>query len=675
MRLLMAVCATCLLSQVLALAQALPPLPDDPGLRDQALRERRVMILKEAVKAAQESGLDLLQEKTANMLAEASLDAGDLDAAKAALVDIVTRSEAKRDQLAFDPQLRQQWFADNLGPYRKLLRVAAQQGDVALALSVGERMRGRALMDQLAWQKVDMGVKLPKETQDRLAELGQARQDAYALLQWVLGGSAPEGVSKAGPAAGGDASAAGDARGSYMPIRGLYMPLRGFYMPIRGPLDNSKAATAEDAAKLKDLLAKLAAEETALEGAIREAVPAYAEACNAKIPTGDELMAGVDKLDSVAVLEYTLCDDGLVVVALGPNGASQVAHIAESGDKLWERLGKLREAIWERKPDALDQGAALYQTLVSPVAGTLAAATRLWVIADGALQLVPFSALLCPDKVYLGYYVAIATAPSLSLALSTRGARPKAAKPAVILAAPDTGAFVAPDDVAAPKSDSRGQYMPIRGMYMPVRGAYMPIRGEGGVSAALTAMAMVPLPGAKAEGQALAERIPGAELLTGKDATKEKLLADGSDCDILHVATHGYADPDLPDFSGVLLAGTGPDRRFDTLTAQEVYLWSLKARLVTLSACQTAMGKDVEGEGLLGLTRAFIYAGAQDVLCSLWPVADESTKTLMETFYTELAQGKSVEEALRAAQVKLMAVKDTNAPFFWAAFQAVRGPE
>jgi CHAT domain-containing protein len=104
-------------------------------------------------------------------------------------------------------------------------------------------------------------------------------------------------------------------------------------------------------------------------------------------------------------------------------------------------------------------------------------------------------------------------------------------------------------------------------------------------------------------------------------------------------------------------------------------MWQLRARLVTLSACQTAMGKTVEGEGVMGLTRAFIYAGAQDVLCTLWPVADESTKALMAAFYGNLKTCSSIEEALRLAQSALAAKRETSHPFFGAGFVAVRGPE
>ncbi len=104
----------------------------------------------------------------------------------------------------------------------------------------------------------------------------------------------------------------------------------------------------------------------------------------------------------------------------------------------------------------------------------------------------------------------------------------------------------------------------------------------------------------------------------------------------------------------------------------------IDAELVTLSACDTALGKEMGGEGLLGLTRAFHYAGARSVLATLWGVSDASTPRLMERFYTHLKAGKSRDEALRAAQLDFIrggassgaaAVPTSAHPFRWAAFQ------
>jgi CHAT domain-containing protein len=193
-------------------------------------------------------------------------------------------------------------------------------------------------------------------------------------------------------------------------------------------------------------------------------------------------------------------------------------------------------------------------------------------------------------------------------------------------------------------------------------------------------MAMVALPGAKAEGEAVAKQFAGATLLTGKEATKERLLTEGGKSDLLHIATHGYADPEIPEFSGLLLSSpqshedTKEHESYDVLTAQEVFLWNLQAKLVTLSACETGLGKDVEGEGVLGLTRAFLYAGAKDIVCSLWSVSDESTRRLMQQMYAGMQKGMPVEAALQAAQQTLLQDPTTRHPFYWAAFIEVRGP-
>ena len=137
--------------------------------------------------------------------------------------------------------------------------------------------------------------------------------------------------------------------------------------------------------------------------------------------------------------------------------------------------------------------------------------------------------------------------------------------------------------------------------------------------------------------------------------------------------------------SGLALAGVNAylDKKHPQPAAGDGVLYAsevagldfMRTDLVTLSACQTALGRDVEGEGLLGLSRAFIYAGAQDVLCSLWPVSDESTKILMAWFYDGLKKGNTIEKSLQEAQKKLIGSQDAKHPFFWAGFTAVRGPE
>lgn len=139
---------------------------------------------------------------------------------------------------------------------------------------------------------------------------------------------------------------------------------------------------------------------------------------------------------------------------------------------------------------------------------------------------------------------------------------------------------------------------------------------------------------------------------------------------IIHLATHGFLDSKHPELSSVvfsLVDQTGnPQNGF--LRLNEIYNLKLNAGLVVLSGCRTALGKEVRGEGLIGLTRGFMYAGAPRVLASLWSVDDASTAALMKRFYRELLFKKQTPAAaLRSAQASLW--KDSALPpYYWAAF-------
>jgi CHAT domain-containing protein len=173
----------------------------------------------------------------------------------------------------------------------------------------------------------------------------------------------------------------------------------------------------------------------------------------------------------------------------------------------------------------------------------------------------------------------------------------------------------------------------------------------------------------------------------GDQATEEHAKAIGKGVRYLHFASHGLLDERFPLNSALAL--TIPERPAagqanGLLQAWEIFeQMRIDADLVTLSACETALGKEMGGEGLVGLTRAFQYAGARSVLASIWSVGDDSTAELMTRFYGHLKAGKAKDEALRAAQIELIRqrrlLKDTahgtalavSHPFHWAAFQLV----
>jgi CHAT domain-containing protein len=150
----------------------------------------------------------------------------------------------------------------------------------------------------------------------------------------------------------------------------------------------------------------------------------------------------------------------------------------------------------------------------------------------------------------------------------------------------------------------------------------------------------------------------------------EKLVKSTAvkDYKYLHFATHGIVDEANPDLSRIFLQ---PDNNEDgNLFAGEIYDLQLNAELVTLSACQTGLGKIAKGEGVIGLSRALVYAGAQNIMVSFWSVSDASTALLMKTFYQQLLDNPTagLSENLQQAKLHLINSESYSSPFFWAPF-------
>ena len=165
---------------------------------------------------------------------------------------------------------------------------------------------------------------------------------------------------------------------------------------------------------------------------------------------------------------------------------------------------------------------------------------------------------------------------------------------------------------------------------------------------------------------------PGSyEIFLNKEATEENVKREGElkKYNYLHFATHGFINEDKPDLSSLVLCQQNRSGEDGLLQAQEIFNLKLNADLVVLSACQTGLGKLVRGEGIVGLTRAFMYAGTPSVLVSLWSVSDISTAILMGEFYKYLIKNKLCRtDALRKAQLSLINDPKFAHPFYWAPF-------
>jgi CHAT domain-containing protein len=187
---------------------------------------------------------------------------------------------------------------------------------------------------------------------------------------------------------------------------------------------------------------------------------------------------------------------------------------------------------------------------------------------------------------------------------------------------------------------------------------------------------ITPLPATETETEAIFklydENNLKAKVLLHNNAN-EKFIKSGelAKYKVLHFATHGFVNSERPELSGLLLAQDTTSGEDGVLYSGEIYNLKLNADLVVLSACETGLGKIQKGEGIIGLTRALLFAGAKNIIVSLWQVADESTSELMVDFYKNSLVSKgqiSYSEALRNAKLKMISEGKYAHPLFWSPF-------
>ena len=295
--------------------------------------------------------------------------------------------------------------------------------------------------------------------------------------------------------------------------------------------------------------------------------------------------------------------------------------------------------------------AELSGLLLGPVASRLGD-QRLLVSPDGALHYVPFAALPLPGTTTtLAAAHEVVTAPSASsLAALRRGTAGRAPAPGAVA--------VLADPVFDPADPRLGQ----------------PTSPRAGGSRSRAPGRFARLPHTRAEAEAILALAPPGEAFGAFGLAASREAATGGELAryrVVHFATHGVVDTEHPELSGIALSmvDAAGRPRDGFLRAHELYRLELPAELVVLSACETALGREVRGEGLVGLTHGLLHAGARRVLVSLWPVEDRATAALMERFYRAmLVDGRPPAAALRLAQVEISQQQGWNAPYYWAGF-------
>ena len=460
--------------------------------------------------------------------------------------------------------------------------------------------------------------------------------------------------------------------------------------------------------ELDDELEKLQTEYEEIENQIRAASPRYATLTANKPLTLAEVQQSV--LDDQTVLvEYALQADDSYLYAVSKGEVSlfklparaTVERLATDlraqliPSRLQRRIVGIdvvdanrglgvASSVPEDSAAFVAASNALYQAVLQPAAGMIGE-KRLMVVADGALNYVPFEVLLksgdAGDFASLGYLVKsneIVYAPSASVVGAIKQQRAKTDNRAVLVIA----------DPVFNSNDARAKKGPaaattdaeLRGL--GIQSAVADVAGETPAPAANTAMEGLPLArlnGTRVEADQISKLAKAsggqADVWLDLEANEDNLgTRDISKYRIIHVATHGLLNAERPQFTGVVLSLVGNKTGDGFVRTDEVFNLRLGSPLVMLSACETGLGKEKRGEGVLGLTRAFMYAGAPTVGVSLWSVADKSTADLMTDFYQRLLSTTTpttTSGALRGAQLAMISGKKYSAPFYWAPFVLV----
>ena len=457
----------------------------------------------------------------------------------------------------------------------------------------------------------------------------------------------------------------------------------------------------EKPSKLEADLDKLQTEFDEIENQIRAANPRYA---SLTAPPPQTLADVQQKVldEGTVLLEYSLGSDSSYLFAVTRSGVTlyKLPRRADVDKLATDFRGQLIPPKLQRRIVGIDvaeeqrglglaQGPsenlaafvaasnALYKAALEPAAG-LVGDKRLFIVADGALNYIPFEALVKTmdgaDYASLSYLIKtneVVYAPSASVVAAIRqGSSPTSGKKVLVVADP---IFSANDPRL--KGGAASQSGEVRGLGLGLESAVSDVTGEAAPSGGLR---LARLAGTRIEADEIAKiaRTGGgqAEVWTDLNASEDNVRnRELTNYRVVHVATHGLLDAERPQFTGVVLSLVGNKTGDGFLRTDEIFNLKMGAPLVMLSACETGLGKEKRGEGVIGLTRAFMYAGAPTVGVTLWSVADKSTADLMTDFYKRLLapSPRPPASALREAQVAMISGKKYSAPFYWAPFVIV----
>ena len=419
-----------------------------------------------------------------------------------------------------------------------------------------------------------------------------------------------------------------------------------------------------------------------IEGQIRETSPAYATLTQPQPLSVKEVQQSLLDSDSL-LLEYALGGERSYVFAVTQDSIAAFAlpkraEIEAAARELYGSLSEYKvksKVISRQGARALHEDgtalARLSQMLLGPLAGQLNK-KRLLVVSDGALQYIPFAVLSNPGNPAAPLIAEheIVTLPSIAALAVLRqdlSGRKPAPKAVAILADP---VFDVHDDRLRLLSKSEMTGQPDSSQMSEQSGLERSAQEAGVVRGGIFPR----LPFSRREAEAIYSIAQKGDAKEALDFEASKATAMGAqlrDYRIVHFATHGLLNNEHPELSGLVFSLVDQQGKSQDgfLRLLDIYNLDLNADLVVLSACQTALGKQSAEEGLVGLTRGFMYAGAPRVMASLWKVDDEATAELMKRFYEGvLKNGQTPAQALRKAQMWMSQQKRWRPPYYWAGF-------
>ncbi|MEB3885233.1 CHAT domain-containing tetratricopeptide repeat protein [Lyngbya sp. CCY1209] len=399
-----------------------------------------------------------------------------------------------------------------------------------------------------------------------------------------------------------------------------------------------------------------------LETRIRAVSPAYA---NLQYPEPLTLEGIQNQVldDETILLEYALGETESYLWLVTQN--SITSYVLPPRKEIETAVENFRASVTSDNTAGLSSGLPLSEMILAPAAAQLGN-KRLLIVGDGVLQYVPFVALPLPDSpdtplLVQNEIVTLSSASTVAIQRQQLANRSPADKILAVLADPvfdpDDPRITGTPQLASATLDELALERATRNLGL----------GEGGNS-------FPRLKFTREEAETILALVPENQRLQALDFQASREIATDSDLaqyQIIHLATHGLLDPKNPELSGVVLSlfdetGT-PQNGF--LRLGDIFNLNLPAELVVLSACQTGLGENISGEGLVGLTRGFMYAGSRRVVVSLWSVNDASTSEVMARFYQKMLEdGLDAVTALREAQLEMWNSQQWQSPYYWAAF-------